>query len=147
VDFDKSGMLKGAAAVPFLSRSGLDRPILKQVRLLSVVIFSSGVSHAYLFDVVVGSLTVGYVLSRDPLSRGPDDSCSPITTLPLPLSQDWNLSNKRGDTALNREEFYVAMYLVCAMCCPFTCQQPPQQRRTHPLIVWPHGCMPRRAPH
>ena len=37
-DSDRSGVLKGAAAVPFLSKSGLDRLQLKQVGALAVVL-------------------------------------------------------------------------------------------------------------
>ncbi len=31
---------------------------------------------------------------------------------PPRIAQIWNLSNRRGDTALSREDFYIAMYLV-----------------------------------
>ncbi len=31
VDTSNTGIMNGAAAVPFLSRSGLERPVLKQV--------------------------------------------------------------------------------------------------------------------
>jgi hypothetical protein len=31
---------------------------------------------------------------------------------PLFLLQIWNLSNRRGDVSLSREDFYIAMYLV-----------------------------------
>ena len=38
--------------------------------------------------------------------------CRPDGTLWSCLSQIWNLANRRGDVALSREDFYIAMYLV-----------------------------------
>ncbi len=120
-------MLKGAAAVAFLSKSGLDRLVLKQVGVarhpcctrsqsLTVVnVHLHGLRHA--LNVHACMWLCAPALSRTAALRVQE----PLATAALLQSfvfskcrpwQIWNLSNRRGDVALSRDDFYIAMYLV-----------------------------------